>query len=578
MKDAAAASIWGARAGNGVIVITTKQGKSKNPSIAVSSVIGLSLKPSYGNISQISSSDYIQLEKWLFEKGHYTGDEFFDSMNNGHPPFTPVVELLRKQRDNLLTEEEVERQIALLKDNDVRKDILRDLYQIGFKQQYGVQIGQQTDRARYIFSAGYDHNRNLLVAQGDRRLNLRVNLETQIVKNIWLNNSLSYTNSSQFNGINGGFGLKGYAPFATGGGKGVYPYAQLRNEDGSPAYLYLDNNESYVTAQRAKGLDWSYSPIEEIRKIKASNDVGDLLLNTGIKFAPIANLNVLLQYQFEDQSSLMSSIRTADSYYTRAYTNSFAQLGANGKLTFPVPQGGIWDTNTVRRRVHQGRVQGEYSKLWTTGHDLSLMAGWEIRSNVNKTAMDRLYGYSEEFYGINPTVDYMTEYVLYNNSFMRQRIPTGKGIGKYTDNFLSMFFNGSYSFNNRYIATFSLRKDEANQAYWKGEETVIHAPEIEVCYEAWIRSIDDLKSNEELLDDQEEVFDEDNEEDGFFQVEISAKLQAANGSSFSALDIMYQMEHQVSNKELGDHIFFEGFQRAQDYNEALPLYHMVCGS
>ncbi|MBL1411559.1 SusC/RagA family TonB-linked outer membrane protein [Sphingobacterium faecale] len=462
LKDAAAASIWGARAGNGVIVITTKQGKSKNPSISVNSVIGLSLKPSYSNISQISSSDYIQLEKWLFEKEHYTGDEFFDGMNNGHPPFTPVVELLRKQRDNLLTEEEVERQIALLKDKDVRKDILRDLYQVGFKQQYGIQIGQQTDKARYIFSAGYDHNRNVLVAQGDRRLNLRVNLETQMVKNVWLNNSLSYTSSSQFNGINGGFGLKGYAPFATGGGKGIYPYAQLRNEDGSPAYLYLDNNEAYVTAQQAKGLDWSYSPIDEIKKVKASNDVGDLLLNTGIKFTPIANLNLSLHYQFEDQSSLMSSIRTAESYYVRAYTNSFAQLGTNGKLTFPVPQGGIWDTNTGRRRVHQGRVQGEYSKLWSTGHNLSLMAGWEIRSNVNKTAMDRLYGYSEEFYGINPTVDYMTEYVLYNNSFMRQRIPTGKGIGKFTDNFLSMFFNGSYSFNNRYIATLSLRKDEAN--------------------------------------------------------------------------------------------------------------------
>lgn len=116
------------------------------------------------------------------------------------------------------------------------------------------------------------------------------------------------------------------------------------------------------------------------------------------------------------------------------------------------------------------------------------------------------------------------------------------------------------------------------RAYWKGDETVIHAPEIEICYEAWITSIDDLKSNEELLDDKEEVFDEDNEEDGFFQAEISAKLQAANGSSFSALDIMYQMEHQVSNKELGDHIFFEGFRRAQDYNGPLPLYHMVCGS
>ncbi|MFD2554619.1 hypothetical protein [Sphingobacterium tabacisoli] len=117
-----------------------------------------------------------------------------------------------------------------------------------------------------------------------------------------------------------------------------------------------------------------------------------------------------------------------------------------------------------------------------------------------------------------------------------------------------------------------------SKAYWNGDDLVIDAPEIEIAYEAWITGLDDLKSNEELLDDEGDVFDEDNEEDGFFQVEISAKLQAANGSSFSALDIMYQMEHQVSNKELGDHIFFEGFRRAQDYNGPIPLYHMICGS
>ncbi|WP_164124312.1 SusC/RagA family TonB-linked outer membrane protein, partial [Sphingobacterium luzhongxinii] len=462
LKDAAAASIWGARAGNGVIVITTKQGKSKNPSIAVNSIISLSQKPSYRHISQVSSADYIELEKWLFEKGHYTTDEFFDSMNNGHPPFTPVVELLRKERDKILSSADVERQIAQWKDNDVRKDILRDLYQRGFKQQYGVQVGQQTDRARYIFSAGYDQNRNLLIGQGDKRLNLRVNLETQLANNIWLNNSLSYTNSSQYNGINGGFNLKGYAPFSTGGGKSLYPYAQLRNTDGSPAYLYLDNNEAYVTAQQAKGLDWSYRPIDEIEKIKARNDVGDFLLNTGIRFAPLPDLNLSVQYQFEDQTSLLSNIRMADSYYVRAYVNSFAQLGTNGKFTFPVPKGGIWDTNAGRARVHQGRLQGDWNKRWATAHDLSLMAGWEIRSRINKTSIDRLYGYSEEFYGINPTVDYMTEYVLYNNSFMKQRIPPAKGIGKFTDNFLSVYFNGSYSFLNRYIVSFSIRKDEAN--------------------------------------------------------------------------------------------------------------------
>ncbi|MBL1409226.1 hypothetical protein [Sphingobacterium faecale] len=117
-----------------------------------------------------------------------------------------------------------------------------------------------------------------------------------------------------------------------------------------------------------------------------------------------------------------------------------------------------------------------------------------------------------------------------------------------------------------------------SKAYWNGDEVVINESEIEITYEAWIKDLDDLKSNEELLEDEGDVFDADNEYSGFFQVEISAKLQAANGRSFSALDIMYQMEHQLSNKELGDHIFFEGFQRAQDYNGPLPLYYMICGS
>lgn len=116
------------------------------------------------------------------------------------------------------------------------------------------------------------------------------------------------------------------------------------------------------------------------------------------------------------------------------------------------------------------------------------------------------------------------------------------------------------------------------RANWKGSEIVIDVPEIEICYEAWIRDMEDLKSNEELAAEERKALRENHGEDGFFQVEISAVLQAANGTSFTALDLMYQMEHQVSNKELGDHVFFEGFRRVREYQGSFPLYHMYCGS
>lgn len=116
------------------------------------------------------------------------------------------------------------------------------------------------------------------------------------------------------------------------------------------------------------------------------------------------------------------------------------------------------------------------------------------------------------------------------------------------------------------------------RANWDGQHMVIDAAEIEICYEAWIRGNDDLKSNEVLLDEEQIVFDEAYADDGFYQAEICARLQAANGVNFTALDLMYQMEHQVSNKDLGDHIFFEGFAPVQKQGKQFPVYYMYCGS
>ncbi|MFP3596077.1 hypothetical protein [Chryseobacterium sp. SIMBA_029] len=118
------------------------------------------------------------------------------------------------------------------------------------------------------------------------------------------------------------------------------------------------------------------------------------------------------------------------------------------------------------------------------------------------------------------------------------------------------------------------------KASWEPYKLVIDAPEINVFYEAWIKGKEDMAANETLLGDESDVFSEDNSDDGMFQVELCAKLKASNYTNFPALDLLYQLQNQVSNKELGDHIFFEGLtpQDNEEEKNNIPSYYMYCGS
>ena len=112
---------------------------------------------------------------------------------------------------------------------------------------------------------------------------------------------------------------------------------------------------------------------------------------------------------------------------------------------------------------------------------------------------------------------------------------------------------------------------------WKPNEIVFDFPEIKIQYMAWVTGPEDLLENEILIEDDEDIFDEDPEEDGY-QVEILAKLKANNGKNFTALEFLMKAHNQMSNKELGDHIFFEGTDESPEINEGLPTCFISCGS
>jgi hypothetical protein len=110
---------------------------------------------------------------------------------------------------------------------------------------------------------------------------------------------------------------------------------------------------------------------------------------------------------------------------------------------------------------------------------------------------------------------------------------------------------------------------------WKKDRIAIDAPRIYIQYEAWVKGEDDLLPNESLVDEEE--FDEEYAEDGMFQVEIYAFLEGENGQNFTAVELLMKTHNQQANKELGDHIYFEGLDKFGEEN-GIPVYFVSCGS
>ena len=458
LKDAAAASIWGARAGNGVIVITTKKGKTGKPRIELNSNFSFQQRPDLFNIKTISGRDYIELEKNLFAKSYYATDEFFNQINYGHPPLTPVIELLIAKRDGLIPPAVADAQIEGLKKHDVRSDLQKYFYRNSINQQHSITFSGNTPVLNYYLSAGWDRNLSNLAATQLNRVALRSKNIFKINEKLQADASFNYVQSTNVNGNNPGYNLN------SGSGKALYPYAQLADANGNPLNLVRDYRAGFTdTAGAGNLLNWKYNPIRDISNEKNTVKTRDFTLSTAIHYQLTHALSAEIRYQFENQLINGSDLHNDASYFTRDLINQFSQFDpVSGSVTYPLPLGGIIDNNSTELISHQARAQLNFYQSWKAKQQVSAIAGWEIKSLTTTANNYRSYGYEPDNSTINTLVDFLHYYPIFTNVYSTGQIPNPQNISKKVDHFLSWYANASYTFNNRYTLSVSAREDEAN--------------------------------------------------------------------------------------------------------------------
>ncbi len=443
LKDAAAGSIWGTRAGNGVIVIITRRGRfNQELQLQANANSSILQKPNLYRLERMASSDYIDVESFLFEQGHFQS-AYSDP---ARPGLTPVIETLY---NGSLTQRQKEAQLEQWRNLDVRDDFNRLVYETGLNQQYNVQANGGNKRYNWLATAGYDHNKDNLAALYNR-LTLRYALGLKLARNLNADLTINYAN------VQNKSGKTGYTSTTALNGT-LYPYAQLADAQGDALPLVQNYRLSYLETLNIGLTDWKYYPLTDYLYNTDQTKLNNTNVNLGLNYQ-FSGLSIQMLYRIERQQSANEHFYDTQSYTARDMVNSYAQVSAN-TINYIIPPGGIRDMQNANMLAQNLRLQTNYDKHFGA-HHLTVMAGAEQRSLQNESSGYRYYGVEASTLNVG-VVDLTRRYPHYitgSSSYISGR----QSLGLANNNYVSLYGNVGYGYKDTYYAYASARRDASN--------------------------------------------------------------------------------------------------------------------
>jgi len=167
LKDAGAAALYGARGGTGVIVITTKRGKTGSTNFTVRSQLGFTKAPSFERLNMMNSSEILQYEERLGLAGLDPSSTVpgwaYSKLNPTYAASTPAVQA---RRDFMLDSI-----------RNINTDFSSLFYRQGFSQTQELNMSGGTDKTRFFLSAGYFDQQGIDLGSALKRYTTRFNIE-----------------------------------------------------------------------------------------------------------------------------------------------------------------------------------------------------------------------------------------------------------------------------------------------------------------------------------------------------------------------------------------------------------------
>jgi len=461
LKDASATAIYGGRAANGVIVITTKRGRSGDLQVNYSGNFSFKMRPTYNQFDLLNSAEEMSVYRELFEKGLIDISTSVRAQNFGAmgKMFSLIANHELDWGEGGTLNEEFLNQYE--NTNTDWFDILFN--DVGFQQQHSLDFTSGSEKYNSYFSISYLNDQGQTIADEVQRITgtARNNFFISDAFTFGLKLTGSYrdqkapgTRNRELDPITGRFSRNfdiNPLSYSLNTARSIRPY----DNDGNLEFF----RRNFAPFNILQELDLNYIDIQVV----------DLATQADFEITPVKDfsINGIFQARFantkrdhtvHENSNQAEAYRADDTQFIQDANNLLFRdpnnPGLNPQVVLPV--GGFKYLDQSDLLNFFTRISGAWSKTINEKHEVNVFGGGELRfSNRSATSSTGL-GVVYESGGVVITDPNIIEF------FNQQNIPIFT-LEEQRERFLGFFLNGGYAFRSRYIANFTARYDGSNQ-------------------------------------------------------------------------------------------------------------------
>lgn len=443
LKDASATAIYGVRAANGVIVITTKKGKTGPPRVTYSVSGTYTQRPHYSDrtIYLMNSQERVDVSREMFERGM----EFKNITN-----WVGYEAAYLDYKAGKLDYSEFSRLANYYE--TVNTDWFDLLCQDTFSSKHTVSLNGGSKNIRYYTSLGYNDENGVTKGQANRTLTATFKLNG---------------NYEKFNfqlGIQATNNKRSYTPSVDGTTITEYAYQTSRaipayNEDGTP-WFYLKGGTPTTS--------YPFNMLNEMEKTYQNSDGSNINVNGNARYRLLNCLSLEATASLSLANTNQETVYEEGSWYIAKL-----KKGGAGDGTSTCPLGGELGVSNTKMKSYTVRLQANFNKVFAYKHHTSVLLGGEVSSTSYDSykSVNRGYypGRGKTFATINGTQLARPEYLAYRN-WLATNKPT---IGEQLTNLASAYFTLAYTYDNRYTVNFNTRMDGSNQFGSRSNEKLL---------------------------------------------------------------------------------------------------------
>ena len=379
LKDAAAAAIYGSRAANGVIVVTTKRGSEGRLKLSYSNNFTWSFRPQR-NLELMDSGEKIAWEQELWDE--FAADRYAAAQSDNTVIY-PVVGIVGQVRAGCgqFAGWDKARQDAYLQDlASSTTDWYGELFRNAFSHNHHLSLSGGSDKAAYYISLGYNDDNGMLINNRYQRYNVNSSLTLTPARWIKLDIGNDFSRQSSKSPDSYVDAFK-YAYFAN-------PYEKVRNEDGSWA---ADNTYFSLGYYNGRGVE-EVMPLDGFNILKELELNSTTTVNISNTLRAQADIRILEVLKFVGLLSWSYSDNSTDKIVDAStYTAFRDRLGYDDKS-----QTKLYGSITQNRGKRSSYVaRGHFAWNQSFGrHTLNVIAGAELRGSDSNTVYSKRYNYN----------------------------------------------------------------------------------------------------------------------------------------------------------------------------------------